>query len=277
MNQARIYSLASGLDEHQVWTEFAAPLLQGLKPNVLAICEYGFTEMLNNVIDHSGSPDVLLRVETPEDRVEISLHDSGVGVFRKLQVGLGLESEHAAALELAKGRVTTDPARHTGEGIFFTARMFDRFKLLSGAMLSLFKSGENDWWIENETDPQAGTHVRMEIDPKSERTTREVFDRFAAGEEGFRFDTTVLALRLFGVDARLVSRSQAKRLLARLDQFRTVILDFEGIEDIGPAFADELFRVFQRSNPGVHIVPLNANENVNQAILRVLTRNGNAR
>src|SRR5947207_10771017 len=87
-------------------------------------------------------------------------------------------------------------------------------------------------------------------------------------------DTTVLAVRLFGEEVgMLVSRSQAKRLLSRLEGFTTAILDFEGIEEIGPAFADEIFRVFARAHPIPRIIPLRANENVNRMISRAVTSN----
>jgi hypothetical protein len=131
--------------------------------------------------------------------------------------------------------------------------------------------------VEGKTPPAQGTFVSMDIDSRSDRSTREVFDRFARAEGDFEFDTTSLLLRLFGEEGgHLVSRSQAKRLLARLEQFKTVVLDFRGIEDIGPAFADEVFRVFQREHPGVSLIPLHANDSVNQMILRALTRNGEA-
>jgi RNA polymerase sigma-70 factor (ECF subfamily) len=40
-----------------------------------------------------------------------------------------LLDERHAILELSKDQLTTDPARHTGDGIFFTSRMFDSFDL----------------------------------------------------------------------------------------------------------------------------------------------------
>ena len=43
-----------GLEEDRLWDEFGSPRLRDLPENVLSICRYGFTEMVNNVIDHSG-------------------------------------------------------------------------------------------------------------------------------------------------------------------------------------------------------------------------------
>ena len=69
-----------------------------------------------------------------------------------------------------------------------------------------------------------------------------------------------------------MSRSQAKRLLARFDRFRTVVLNFEGVNAIGQAFADEVFRVFGQQHPEVELIPINTNERVSQMITRSLSR-----
>lgn len=45
---------------------------------------------------------------------------------------MNLDDERHAVLELAKGKFTTDPDNHTGEGIFFSSRIFDEFAVLSG-------------------------------------------------------------------------------------------------------------------------------------------------
>ena len=71
-------------------------------------------------------------------------------------------------------------------------------------------------------------------------------------------------------DEMPVSRSQAKRLLARVDSFKTVILDFEGVKSIGQAFADEVFRVFALNNRNIQLLHVNANKDVEQMIVRVL-------
>lgn len=80
---------------------------------------------------------------------------------------------------------------------------------------------------------------------------------------------TVVPVRLaqYG-DEKLVSRSQAKRLLVGLDKFRVVVFNFAEVEAIGQAFADEVFRVFRKQHPDIEIKSLNANEEVTQMICR---------
>jgi hypothetical protein len=71
----------------------------------------------------------------------------------------------------------------------------------------------------------------------------------------------------------LISRSQAKRLITRFEHFKEVVLDFEGIKLIGQPFADEIFRVFQGQHLQVHLIPVNANEEIRNTIKHVLAKN----
>jgi anti-sigma regulatory factor (Ser/Thr protein kinase) len=256
------------LDEARVWAESVRPGLAGVPENVLAICQYGFTEMLNNVVDHSGSRTAVITARRAPRGIELKVQDEGIGIFRKIQVECGLASEHEAILELTKGKLTTDPARHTGEGIFFTSRMFDGFIIRSGAVALACLEGRGDWVFE-EQEPTTGTSVDMTIDPRAARTTQEVFERFASAKDDFGFDRTRLVVKLVepGGNA-LVSRSQAKRIVARLERFREVTLDFAGVESMTPAFADEIFRVFASAHPQVRLLPVHDNEQVRQMIQR---------
>lgn len=271
------YDLRTGIDEDRIWREFGAPKISGLADNIVQICQYGFTEMVNNVIDHSGSYQLTVGFSVDADALHFIVQDFGVGIFRKLRDALGLGNEHEAALELRKGRITTDPVNHTGEGIFFTARMFDVFVLESHGTAFVLKDGSADWMLEQAETPDPGTFVRMQIAKASSRTTRQIFDRFISSDGNFQFDTTRIGLRLMGLETgNLVSRSQAKRVVSRLEQFKAAVLDFDGVDDIGPAFADEIFRVFANAHPEVHIIPINANERVNQMIVRSLARNADS-
>ena len=181
-----------------------------------------------------------------------------------------LNDERHAVLELAKGKLTTDPANHTGEGIYFSSRMFDRFAILSGGVYFSHEFNKpEDWILENES-PKAGTAVFMRMAHNSARTVKEVFDRYTAGEDfGFKKTVVPVSLARYG-NEMLVSRSQAKRLLARVDRFRIVIFDFEGIDRIGQAFADEVFRVFKNKHPEIQLYFTNTVPDVQDMIVRAL-------
>ena len=262
-----------GLSEDTIWRRLIEPLLVGVKENVLGICQYGFTEMVNNIIDHSESSDAVVRVSYTISKIEFVILDHGIGVFEKITKALGLEDYRHAILELTKGKVTTDPEHHTGEGVFFTCRMFDRFSIRSGDLyFSHFEDA--DWLIETQEEDLQGTHIEMEIDPNSERTTKEIFDRFATEHDDYGFTRTHVPVRLAIYEGeKLVSRSQAKRLLGRFDRFKEVFLDFDGVETIGPAFADEIFRVFAVQHPDTNLVCVNASEEVDKMIHRALSVN----
>lgn len=260
-----------GLQEDRVWARDVAPQLKGLPSNVLDICHHGITEMVNNAIDHSEGTQVRVDVRRNARVVALAVVDDGVGIFRKISRALALPDERLALLELSKGKLTTDPRRHSGEGVFFTSRMFDQFAIESmGLVFDHDAAALDDVLFDvDETEDMRGTTVHMEIACDSPRTAREVFDAFSSGPDEYAFAKTIVPVRLAQVgDENLISRSQAKRLLQRVDRFRCVMLDFEGVTGIGQAFADEIFRVFANQHPEVELVPFHAVPEVQQMIRR---------
>jgi anti-sigma regulatory factor (Ser/Thr protein kinase) len=262
--------IVPGIAEHRVWRDKVVPLLPKLSQNVREICEYGFTEMFNNVIEHSESQVADIAVFYDALKVELWVADEGVGIFEKIQARFGLDDPREAILELAKGKLTSDPVSHTGEGIFFTSRMFDKFEILSGKLAFLVKPAVWDILLEMD-EREKGTAVCMEIRRDSPRTKKAVFDRYSVDDGEFGFSRTVIPVRLLQYEGEsLVSRSQAKRLIARFERFKEVILDFKGIVAVGQAFSDEVFRVFRDSHPQVNLLYVNASEEVKGMIRRVL-------
>jgi hypothetical protein len=266
----KTYENTAGLAEDVVWTDNIAPVLGQLPDNVLGIWHYGFTEMFNNAIDHSESKEIQVRVERTATATEVVIFDSGVGIFRKIQAAMGLLDERHAIFELAKGKLTTDPKNHTGEGIFFSSRMFDEFSILSGGIYFGHVRASNEDWLIERTKAMNGTAVFMQLNNHTSRTTKKVFDQFAPEEDGsYGFTKTVVPVKLaiYGHD-QLISRSQAKRLLARLELFKTIYLDFTDVAEIGQAFADEIFRVFATHHPDISLVHTHANDEVRRMISR---------
>jgi STAS-like domain of unknown function (DUF4325)/Histidine kinase-like ATPase domain len=267
----KTFQLNAQLAEDVVWRNDVASSLDQLPENVLDIWHFGFTEMFNNAIDHSDGTVISIRLQKTATSTQLLLSDDGVGIFIKIQKELGLLDERHAILELAKGKLTTDPENHTGEGIFFTSRMFDDFIILSGGTYFSHKFGDQEDWILERAKFEPGTTVWMKLDNHTSRTTRKVFDRYTSADD-YGFTKTVVPVRLaqYG-DDKLVSRSQAKRLLARVDRFKTVIFDFQGVDSIGQAFADEVFRVFQNKHPDIEFIPFKANSAVRRMIKRAST------
>jgi anti-sigma regulatory factor (Ser/Thr protein kinase)/biotin operon repressor len=278
--RARIYRLASisewrhnypatpELKEDVVWSNAVRTALGHLPDNVMNIWQTVFTEMFNNAIDHSGGSQFFVGVTRTANYTEMYIADDGVGIFKKIQNALGLLDERHAVLELSKGKFTTDPANHTGEGIFFASRMVDSFGILSGGVYFSHDFGQPVDWILEQERFESGTSVHMRLSNHTARTTRTVYDQFASGDD-FGFNKTVVPVRLaqYG-DDKLVSRSQAKRMLARVELFKVVIFDFKGVDTVGQAFADEIFRVFATQHPEIELIAVNAESSVKMMIKR---------
>jgi len=259
--RAATYSI-DGLTEYEVWgTERIA--LRQLAPDVedtpklLSILIFTFTEMVNNAIDHSRGAELRVRWFLLGDRLAFEVEDDGVGAFESLRESRELDDDFEAVGELSKGKQTTDPARHSGLGIFLTSRMVDRFVLAANRLT---------WTVDNEIDdsavgwldrPRHGTLVRCEIRYDTTRTQQEVMSA-VQDPVTHRLNKTSIRVDLFR-QGDFVSRTEAKLIGARLEGFEVIELDFNGVTQIGQGFADELFRVWANEHPSSQLVPVNAN------------------
>jgi anti-sigma regulatory factor (Ser/Thr protein kinase) len=273
VNKGFTFPLIPPPEEDKIWIEKVRPLLGAAKENVIRICEYGFTEMVNNAIDHSSGKNLQTIVNVTYSNIKLIVADDGIGIFTKLKEELHLDHPRDAILELYKGKLTTDPERHTGEGIFFTSRMFDKFMIASGKLSFSRDSEGRDFLLTEDyiDEEMSGTVISMEISPRSTKTTKQILDKFSADDDmGFTRTIVPVSLAKFG-DENLVSRSQAKRLLTRLDKFKEIWFDFASVKTMGPAFADEIFRVYQNQHPLIKMEPIRANEDIEALIKRVKT------
>tara|TARA_B100000315_G_scaffold147013_1_gene136031 strand:- start:9624 stop:10673 length:1050 start_codon:yes stop_codon:yes gene_type:complete len=257
-------------EEDKLWDKYIFHLIDRFPKNIRDICQYGFTEMYNNIIDHSESKKAIIHLYVTQKNISILIIDYGIGIFHKIKSVLNMKDERDAILELSKGKLTTDPERHSGEGIFFTSRMFDDFMIFSGGLF--FSHTPVEDWILLHRKNRKGTVIQMSINMKSNRKMTEIFNAYTSdiNQEGIpAFAKTIIAVDLLRYGTgNLVSRSQAKRLLVRLEDFKEVVLNFENVDMIGQAFADEIFRVYQNSNPNIKIGWVKANKEVEGMILR---------
>jgi len=260
-----------GVDENISWVHDFAPFFD-LPKNISGIAHHGFTEMLNNANDHSEGKKVGVFMAVRDGRLTIAVIDDGIGIFEKISRALSLPDRRLAILELSKGKFSTDPKNHSGQGIFFTSRMFDQFEIEANDLRYDHDVRGGDDWLLEIARPETGTSIFMAIQMNSQRTTREVFDGYASADGDLGFERTVVPVRLAKIGSEnLVSRSQAKRLVARFEGFRTVLLDFSQVDDIGQAFADEIFRVFAQAHPDTELIPVHATTTVQQMINRAVT------
>lgn len=264
------FEIDAEMDEDRIWRGNISPIFKDLPKNVREICQYGFTEIFNNVIDHSEGRTVHVYVCQTDAEVELTIEDDGIGIFQKICNRLDLEDERHAIFELAKGKLTTDPARHSGEGIFFASRMFDGFHIVSFGLKFIHENVEGeDWLVEDQSEGFGGTKVVMRLAVDSRKSMKGVFDAYTGEDFGFSRTHVPVFLAAYG-DENLISRSQAKRVLARVENFKEVLFDFSGVEMIGPAFADQIFRVFKNAHPDIELVWVNAGPDVEKMILKAL-------
>ena len=262
------FSLTDNRAEDVIWRNEIKQKLGQLPDNALAIWNHGFSEMFNNVIDHSEGTSVTINVKKTAYSTEMYILDNGIGIFTKIKNAMGLLDERHAVIELTKGKLTTDPTRHSGEGIFFSSRMFDEYSILSGEVFLSHTYEKDEDWILQTSKYQKGTFITMKLRNNTARTTQEIFNRFSDDDCGFTKTVVPVRLAQYG-NEQLISRSQAKRLLIRIERFKTVLFDFKDVESIGQAFTDEVFRVFATQHPNMEILPINANDAVMQMIRRV--------
>jgi anti-sigma regulatory factor (Ser/Thr protein kinase) len=256
--------------EDRVWGELssAVPALRGLPPDARSVFHYGFTEMLNNAIEHSGSKTVDVRFEAVRGGLAFEIIDQGQGAFANLRRTLGLASDLEALQELSKGKLTTLPEGHTGEGIFFTSKVADQFLLESGKLRWLVDNVSNDVAV-GEAPNRRGTRVRFEASTKPRRKLADVFAEYT---DDFAFAKTRVVVKLFALGTRFISRSEARRVLQRLGDFREAILDFRGVQEVGQGFADEVFRVWATAHRNTTLTAVNMNEPVASMVRRAGTR-----
>lgn len=245
----------SGLEEHVLWQDAAERLYlsERVSVNCWGAAEYAFSEIVNNAVDHSGATRITARWWVDRATLSFEVDDDGGGAFARVREGLALGDLFSAIQELSKGKTTTDPARHTGEGIFFTSKVVDTFALEANGLRWTVDNLRNDQAV-GLTDRISGTLVRCELDAQSSRSTSEVFAAYSIDHDFARTRTVV---QLFAIGVRFISRSEARRLLSGLDRFQEVIIDFRGVQEVGQGFVDEVFRVWPSQHPDVTVHPTN--------------------
>lgn len=246
-----------------------APFIYTGNDNAGSIFDYAFSEMLNNAIEHSNSKFIEIEVNTLNQDIVFKIRDFGIGVFKNVMKKRKLPEEIDAIVDLLKGKVTTAPEAHSGEGIFFTSKAADIFILESFDLRLRIDNTIPDIFIEEISPSKKGTEVTFQISKKTVKHLTEIFTRYQTDPEEYAFDKTEIKVKLYTMGSIYISRSQARRLLSGLEKFKRVILDFDKVPTVGQAFADEIFRVFKHQHPKTQMVPENMNSTVSFMVGRV--------
>jgi len=261
-----------GLDENAVWQKLAAAIgrIRALGTDELRSLQYAATEVLNNAVDHSGGRAVEVTVVFAAGGATVTtISDDGIGVFRRIRKDFGFASPHEAIVQLEKGKLTSDPARHSGEGLFFSSKAVTRFRLESEALAWVVDNEAGDSGI-GASRTRRGTRVELTVVRGRTPRLEDVF-RAYTDPDTLRFARTRVTVKLAALGSALVSRSEAKRVLARLREFTHVTLDFSGVDVVGQGFCDEVFRVFARAHPRIALEPIGMNDAVAFMVARART------
>lgn len=263
------------LEEHKILDEIEKkiPSFAQLPENVRSIFSYAFSEILNNAIEHSQSKKINIEVLLHDNILSFTIDDFGIGVFNSVQQKKHLRTALEAIQDILKGKTTTMPRSHSGEGIFFTARASDHFILDSYGYQLIFNNELPDVFVKEMKKIKNGTRVFFKVSIKTKLHLLDVFNKYANidDESDYGFDKTEILVKLYTVGGIHVSRSQARRILAGLEKFRVVLFDYDKVSMVGQAFADEIYRVFHNKHPQIKIEEINMNEAVKFMIERAKT------
>ena len=270
-NMLSLHYPNKNLEEHKVFQEIEAklPFIRQIPEHIHSIFVYAFSEMLNNAIEHSASSKIDIDVGKYQNRLVFKVRDYGIGVFKSIISKTKVKTELEAIQELLKGKLTTAPKAHSGEGIFFTSKSGESFILNSFDHQLKIDNELDDIFITPLQPDVQGTQVIFEIDLNHKDHLNDIFTKFTSDSETPHFDTTEVRIKLYTMGTIYISRSQARRVLQRLENFKKIILDFDKVPTIGQAFADEVFRVFTTTHPGIEIIPENMNKTVEFMVKRV--------
>ena len=245
-----------GLQEDLPWSRDFAPFF-ALPREVARMAQHAFTELLNNAVDHSGGSQVTVSMRQTPLQLQMLVSDDGCGIFERIEAAHAIADPTLAMLELSKGKLTSQPDRHTGRGLFFASRLADVFDLHANAQAFQYRGFGDCNWHPSRPLPRQGTSIYLAIALDTARTLDGVLRAHSLDGDGYGFERTVVPLRLLAGDGgALDSRALARRVAARLHAFKCAELDFSGIGEIGHGFADELFRVAEREHPATQMVPV---------------------
>ncbi len=249
------------LEEHNVLNDVESKFskLKKMPENIRSIFAFAFSEMLNNAIEHSRSTVVHVDVLARGKILTFIIEDSGVGIFKNIMQKKSLHSELEAIQDLLKGKTTTMPTSHSGEGIFFTSKIGDTFLLESFGYRVTMDNTIKDVFIEQVKQRKKGTRVTFQLNVSASQHLSDVFRKYTniGDESDYGFDKTEVRVNLYAAAGVHISRSQARRILSGLEKFKVIVFDFAKVPVVGQAFADEIYRVFARKYPHIALQETN--------------------
>lgn len=273
---SKMLQITPQMNEQEIGAKFIFPYLSKAPKKISTICEYGLTNCINNSLSHANAHHLTLSFKQTSQLIQLTIQDDGVGVFETIQKAYQLRDYRQAAYDLVKGKKTNSPANYLGESLFFVMRLFDGCKIQANGLCLSRKGGTPEWVLEA-CDKAKGTTISLFINTNSKKDLYDVLGEYSTELDSPIFNRTVFPLSLMCQNGeKLMSRAQATNVLRGLKLFQEVCLDFQTIDFVGPAFMDELFRVYPSKQKETHLTWVHATPSVEKMIWRALNQESNA-
>ena len=271
-----LYKNDGKLSESRIYANDIEPIIADYPKNAISTWRYAFTEMMSNAIEHSEAKNITVKVVRNGLCTSMYIIDDGVGIFKKISNHLMSTANSESPLcdcaaMLYPGKFTTAPEAHSGEGIFFTSQVMDKFLIMSDDVF--YSRGVYEAADAADIENESGTSVFMSLANDSNANTTEAFKRFS-NAAGVFARTSIPVSRIFG-GRDPISRSEALTLEKLLVGFDEIELDFTNVNEIGQSFAHELFCVWQKAHADVELSIVNVCDNVSFMIKRAINSRQN--
>ena len=268
VNFTKTIDVKDGLSASEILKNQLLPQLDSVALNIYEICEYSIRAVLVNALDHAQATKLNYKLYVSPSDVHFILSDNGIGIFEKLNQSLHLKDAQVAAVEIAKGHITTDPENHSGDELMTVIHLFDKVTIDASGICLTYLNKQNEWKV-SPSSQQKGTRIHLEIKSNSHRTCQEVFSQLFDQEKNM----VRIPVNLIRGDGEQVnSRTQAQNLLHNIRDLTKIEFDFKNIDLIGPAFADELVRKTKEKNQIADIIWTNTTKIVDVLMSRAMNR-----
>ena len=268
VNFSKSIDISNGFDPKSILNEQIFPNLQTLPQNVREISEFAFGALFHNIHDHATATRLNYKIYISHNDVHLIISDNGIGLFQGIADALHFDDVQIAAVEIAKGHVTSDPKNHAGDDLMVVIQMFDEVEISSSSISLKYNNDKNDWVLD-QSKQQSGTRIHLRIRTNSRRTCQDVFTNIF---EKFAKFTHIPVKLAQSKGEQLNSREQADNLLHNIKKLNGVEFDFKNIDLVGPAFADELVRKTLEKNREMDIKWINSTQLVDVLMSRAIDR-----
>ncbi len=256
---SRVFKSTRGLDSNKILEELKKKFtFTGIAENAAEVFDYSFTGLLSNAIRHSKTEKLNITVEKKEGVLTFEIRDFGIGIINSIKDKFKLASDEDAVIELIKG---------SQKGIFGPAKGADILTIQTGVKKIIFNNLIDDIFVRT-IKPFTGAKILFKINIDSSRNPADILSKDLGNNNVS--DAARIFIKLFSQGNKYVSRSEARKALDGMGKFKTLILDFKDIENIGQGFVDEVFMVWKRNHPDTKITIENANNDVMFMIKRAV-------